>query len=560
MQDHKIRFDKKIFLLTSLLIVFGTMVNAQVSSVEFGKNRVQYKNFKWEYYQTNNFNSYFNQNGQELAKFVAQVAEEELPLMEKFVEFTLQRRANIVVYNSFNDMKQSNIGLGIDWQSEGGTTKLVNNKMIVYYTSNHAELRTQIREGIAKILTENVLFGDDLGEVAGNKALLDLPEWLVDGYVAYAGENWSSQLDDDLKSEILSEKYKNFYQLAFERPLLAGHAFWYFVEERYNRENTTYLLYLARIYKNLNKATQQVTKKRKFKDLLNEFMVFQYEKYEKDINRRRYNPKGSEVTSVIVGKQKDYFNFNVNPNRRIGSVAVVEYKKGQYRVILNQEDKDIVLLKLGSKSKLGDIDPNYPMMAWDQKGTRLSVLYEEAGRIKLFVHDANLNRKIYERDLTTFFDQVQDMKFIYNFQTLLFSAVKNGHSDIYTYDIENDKIKQITDDVYDDLDPSLVALPGKVAIIFSSNRPGPEIKGGDTSLMKDRFNIFMVTDFDTDKIELNQVTQLTNLKFGNATKPSQYNDNHFTFVSDENGIANRYAGFVSSKIAGVETVVIIGDE
>src|SRR5690606_7805968 len=148
MQDHKIRFDKKIFLLTSLLIVFGTMVNAQVSSVEFGKNRVQYKNFKWEYYQTNNFNSYFNQNGQELAKFVAQVAEEELPLMEKFVEFTLQRRANIVVYNSFNDMKQSNIGLGIDWQSEGGTTKLVNNKMIVYYTSNHAELRTQIREGI----------------------------------------------------------------------------------------------------------------------------------------------------------------------------------------------------------------------------------------------------------------------------------------------------------------------------------------------------------------------------------------------------------------------------
>ena len=161
--------------------------------MEFGKNRVQYKKFKWQYYQTTNFNAYFNQKGQEIAKYVAQVAEEELPGIEKFVEYSLQRRANIIIYNSFNDLQQSNIGIGIDWQSPGGLTKLVNNKMIVYYNSNHADLRRQIREGIAKVLTQNVLFGDDLGEVAGNQALLDLPQWLIDGYVAYAGQNWSTR-------------------------------------------------------------------------------------------------------------------------------------------------------------------------------------------------------------------------------------------------------------------------------------------------------------------------------------------------------------------------------
>ena len=95
------------------------MANAQVSSVEFGKNRVQFKKFKWQYYQTQNFNSYFNQNGQEIAKYVAQVAEEELPGIEKFVEYSLQRRANIIIYNSFNDLQQSNIGIGIDWQNTG---------------------------------------------------------------------------------------------------------------------------------------------------------------------------------------------------------------------------------------------------------------------------------------------------------------------------------------------------------------------------------------------------------------------------------------------------------
>ncbi len=560
MQDHKNQFDKKIFLLLSFFFFSALMASAQVSSVQFGKNRVQYKKFKWQYYQTKNFNSYFNQDGQELAKYVAQVAEEELPAMEKFVEYSLQRRANIIIYNSFGDLQQSNIGIGIDWQNTGGTTKLVNNKMVIYYNSNHADLRRQIREGIAKVLTENLLFGDDLGEVAGNAALLDLPQWLIDGYVAYAGQNWSTQLDDELKSEILSGNYKNFYQFAFDKPLLAGHAFWYYIEEKYKRENTTYLLYLARVYKSLNRASQTVTKKRRFKEVLSDFMTYEEDKYDNDISRRKNYPKGSEITDYTIGKRIDYFHFNVNPNKRNGSFAVVQYKKGKYRLLLNEDDVDKTLLKFGSVSKVDEINPNYPMMAWDPKGTRLSVLYEEEGHIKLFVYDVITKVKPYKRDLTDRFDQVQDMKYMINSMTLLFSAVKNGHSDIYSYDIENDKMRQITNDVYDDLDPSFVSFPNKTGIIFSSNRPAAGTRGSDTSLLNNRFNIFLITDFTTNRPELNQITQLTNLKFGDARYPTQYSNVHFTFVSDQNGVGNRYAGLFSTEKEGLDTLVLIGDE
>ncbi|WP_204302764.1 hypothetical protein, partial [Stenotrophomonas maltophilia] len=82
----------------------------------------------------------------------------------------LQRRANIVVYNNYNDYKSTNIGLGSDWQNAGGTTKLVNNKLVVYFDGNHDHLRLQIREGIARVLTDNLLFGDDIGEFASNQA------------------------------------------------------------------------------------------------------------------------------------------------------------------------------------------------------------------------------------------------------------------------------------------------------------------------------------------------------------------------------------------------------
>ncbi|HEV8079904.1 MAG TPA: hypothetical protein VGP43_04275 [Chitinophagaceae bacterium] len=549
---------KKIFLCILSLITISISI-AQVSSVEYGKNRLQYKKFNWQYYQTKNFNTYFSQNGQELAKYVAQVAEKELPGIENFIEYSLQRRANIVIYNSFNDMKQSNIGMGIDWQNTGGVTKLVNNKMLVYFNGDHNDLKKQVREGLARVLTENVLFGDDLGEVAGNQALLDLPQWLTDGYIAYAGQNWSTALDDDLKSEMLSGKYNNFYQLAFERPLLAGHAFWYYIEEKYKKENTTYLLYLARVYKNLNKASLQIAKK-KFKNLLADFMEYEGTKYDKDVSHRRNYPKGSEITSATIGKRVDYFHFNVNPNKRNSSFAVVQFKKGQYKVILNEEDQDKVLLKFDVLSNANTINPNYPMMAWDGLGKRLAVLYGEQGKIKLFVYDAVIKSKPYLRDLTPHFDQVQDIKYMPDYKRLVMSAVKNGHTDIFTYDIENDKVKQITNDIYDDLDPSYVSLPNKEGIIFSSNRPSPYAKSADTVLPNNHYNIFLVTDFATNKAELNRVSQLTNLKFGDARYPTQYNSLHFTFVNDENGIGNRYAGFFSSFREGFDTLVVVGED
>ncbi len=549
---------RRISLISFFLLISSYFASAQVNAVEFGKNRVQFKKFKWFYYQTKNFNVYYYQNGEELAKFIAQSAEKELPQMEGAAEYSLQRRANIILYNEYADMQQSNIGLGIDWQNNGGT-KLVNNKMVVYFEADHQRLRLQVRKGIAQVLTENRLFGDDIGEIAGNQALLDLPKWLTDGYVNYLAQNWSTELDDELKSEILSGNYNKFTKFAFQKPQIAGHAFWYFIEEKYKKENVTYLLYLATVYKNLNKACLQVCKK-KFKDVLVEFMEYQDEKYYKDIAKRKPYPKGNYVDGFEINKRLDYFRFNVNPTKRNNSYVVTQFKKGIVRVIYNDEYENKTLLKYGVRSYKNEMNPNYPMMAWDPKGTRVAVLYTKEGKLNLFVYDIITRAKQFKIDLTKEFDQVQDMKYMLNSNTLLLSAVKNGHTDIYSLELQNEKVKQITNDVYDDLDASFVAFPNKTGIIFASNRPTAFAKTGDTILPSDsKYNIFLITNFG-DKPELNQITQLSALKYGNARLPMQYNENHFTFVSDENGVGNRYAGFFTTQKAGLDTLVLIGDQ
>ena len=549
----------RIFFISLIFILHAFVSNAQVNAVTFGKNRVQYKKFKWQYYRTQNFNVYFYDGGQELAKYAAQAAEKELPQLEAAAEFSLQRRANIILYNEFADMQQTNIGLESDILNTGSVTRLVNNKMVVYYDANHSNLKRQLRQGIADVITKNVLFGDDLGEVAGNQTLLDLPIWLTDGYVAYLGENWSTDLDDELKSEMLSGNYSRFSKFAYEKPLLAGHAFWYYIEEKYKKENITYFLYLARVYKNLNKASRQITKL-SFKQLQQNFMEYQDDKYSKDVIRRRAYPKGNYVDGFDISKRLNYYRFNVNPNKKNNDYVVTQFKKGIVRVVLNSGYENKTLLKYGTRSYESEINPSYPLMAWDPKGTRISVIYTTQGRLKLFVYDVLSNLKQYTYDLTDRFDQVQDVKYMLDSRTLLLSAVKNGHTDIYTFGLEKEKVKQITNDTYDDLDASFVAFPNKTGIIFSSNRPSPAAKTGDTVLpSNNRYNVFLITDFG-DKPELNQISQLTKLKYGNARFPTQYNNNHFTFVSDENGIGNRYAGFFTTKAEGLDTLVIIGEE
>jgi Tol biopolymer transport system component len=530
--------------------------SAQVNTVEFGKNRVQYQKFKWKYYQTDNFNSYFSQDGLALGKYVAQVAEEELPKIEAFVEYGLQRRANIIVYNNFDEMQQSNIGLGIDWQNTGGVTRLVNNKMIVYFDGNHENLRRQIRQGIARILVENILFGDDLGEFAANQALLDLPKWLTDGYIEYAADEWSTEWDDDLRSAMLSGSYNNFYQFAYEKPLLAGHAFWYYVANKYGKNKTTYFLYLARIYRNLNNAAQKVMKK-KFKKVLQDFMLEVPQQYFKDIRGRRNTPKGQLSVSEEIGK-KDFIRFNANPNPRSFTYAVVEFKQGKYSVVLMENFVNRkVLLQYGVRSREKQENPNYPILAWDGKGTRLAVVYNEEGKTKLFVYDAVNRFKVVKQELKMF-NQVQDMKYMLDANTLIFSAVKSGQSDIFVYKIDKQTVEQITNDVYDDLDASFVAFPNKTGIIFASNRPSATAASSEDSLPGRHYNIFLVDNWNTS--DFKQISQLTNLQFGNARFPSQYNTSHFTFVSDENGINNRYAGFFKTERAGLDTLVFIGDE
>ena len=79
------------FALALLLIPFHISISkAQGTLTEFGKNRVQYHDFIWSFYTSENFVTYFYLGGQDVGRFTVKIAEKEIKDIKDLVErFTI---------------------------------------------------------------------------------------------------------------------------------------------------------------------------------------------------------------------------------------------------------------------------------------------------------------------------------------------------------------------------------------------------------------------------------------------------------------------------------------
>jgi hypothetical protein len=310
------------------------------------------------------------------------------------------------------------------------------------------------------------------------------------------------------------------------------------------------------MYKNVNKASFAVCQK-KLKQILKDFMQYNQDKYLQDLRGRKDKPTG-KLSVLKEIRKKDYYNFQPNPNTKNNTYAFVQYRKGVSKVIYTESFfKQKTLWRSGVQNLEERPNPNYPLLAWDPKGIQIAIVVWERGKLHLHIYHTQTGKRVINKQKLPL-EQINDIQFMLDANTLILSGVKGGQSDIFIYKIGENKLDQITNDVYDDLDASFVTFPNKTGILFSSNRPFSNAPGGDSVLPKNRYNIFLIDNWN--RSEFKQITQLSNLKFGDARFPSQYNVNHFTFISDDNGIGNRWAGFFNTSAAGLDTVYQVGEE
>jgi Tol biopolymer transport system component len=518
--------------------------------MDFGKNRIQYQNFIWTYFDFERYRVYFYQGGNEISRYVSKSVAKQLPIIEKRLDTQLDDKINVIVYNNQGDFKQSNLGLNSDDQNNiGGVTKIIGDKISVFFNGSHADLDQQIRAAIAELLINKTLYGGSLREVVRNSTLLNLPDWYLPGLVKYISEGWNSGHDNLLYDDIKNDKFSSFYRLTGEEAARAGHALWYNIVGTYGEAVIPNILYMTRVSRSPDNAfVFQLGIS--LQNLIYDFIDAH--------NRRLFTAKDSLRRSPINNNSvlkkyksnRHYSQLKISPDGK--KVIYARTELGQIRVYLKEleEKKQKRLLKYGPKiEQLNDF--SYPLLAWHPNGNIVTMIYER--KDQLVIHTIDLeNKESFKRNLTGF-EKINSASYSSDGKKLAMSAIKKGkgQSDIFVYGINSSGVEQLTNDIWDDNNP--VFMQGNKQIIFESNRLSDTIKQSDDAAYFVQINRNMDLFMAAYPFKSKTLVRINNTPEVNEMQAQTYAKNYITYLSDKNGIYNRYIAQYDSSIAFIDT-------
>ncbi|MDX1943229.1 MAG: BamA/TamA family outer membrane protein [Saprospiraceae bacterium] len=544
----------RYILLLSATTFIATLAQAQGTQTTYGKNRVQYhQDFdEWMKYESDNFITYWYGEARNIGQSVVMIAEEEFNNVQRILEHRINEKIQIIAFTDLTDLKQSNIGSEETFTNTGGQTKIVGNKIFVYFDGDHKNLRRQVREGIASVYLDAMLFGSNLQEIVQNAVMMNLPPWFKDGLSSYAGEEWNTDLDNQLRDVIMSEDFENFDKFAEENPKLAGHALWYYIAENFGKSTVSNLLYLTRINRSIESGFLYVLGS-SYNIITESWLQYFKKRYTVEDGQRDQAP-GKEIP-VKNRRNLPISQVKISPNGR--QIAYVLNEIGRFSIYLQdvQTGERKLILKEGFRNPFQATDYNYPIIAWSPTSQDIAIIYEKRDAPKLITY-AIASKKFHTEDLSTLYQRVNSVEYI-DPNALVFSATVRGYSDVYVYFQNTRQSQRITNDFYDDLDASVVNIRNKKGILFASNRPDSLIlpMNLDTILPTGNFDIFY---YDLEN-RTNELVQITHTPFADEREPEAIDTTYFAYLSDRSGVNNREMGYLEDYVHHLEQVISLKD-
>jgi hypothetical protein len=537
----------------------------QGTNMEFGKNRIQYREFTWYYYPSKNFDVYYYNGGEAMAQYTFFNAESDLADLQKFFDYSLDERIQILTFINQGEFKQSNLGLlSAEQQNVGGTATILGNKMFVYYQDSYATLHKQIRENIAQVLFSQLMYGGSWKDVLKNATMLSVPEWYEKGIVSYASNGMDTRTDTRVRDLMQNSRFKslNFYEGDDAREV--GKCFWHFISEVYGGNVIPNILYMAQASKSIEGGFMYVLGLN-LEQLSMEFRKFYLDRASAFRNEvipgvepMPYNVSDSafkawRMQQTLMGdvevkykKRYHYSHFTLSPDQK--HVAYVTHEMGQFRIWLYSiETKTTECILKRDYLMDRPADETYPVLAWHPSSEILTYTYEE--RANVWMGNYQLTEQEHTLRELHHLDKILDMEYSPDGKRLIMSAVRIGQTDLYLFQTLGSNQEQLTFDPWDDMHPTFI--DGGERILFSSNRTDDTLRTDlDMAPMRAEKDVYI---FDLNKRSkyLKRITDTP----ADEDYPEEFAKNQFTFLSNETGVYNQAIAVVDSAISTIDTTI-----
>ncbi len=526
-----------IFFLSLWLGLLSGAVAQNYPSLEtFGKNRIQYRQFNWKLIRTSNFEIYFYQDGNAIANLTAQYAESEFDRITELLGYTPYNRIKIFLYNSPQELSQSNIGITAYGTLNSRETDLAKSRIELAFTGDQVSFRQQLIHDVSMLFVYDMLYGGSLKDALQSSLLLTLPDWFMPGIATYIAEGWNTNLDDYMRDVSLNRPVRKPSTLSGREAQRVGQSIWNYVAQKYGRDNIANILNLTRIIRN-EQSSIASTLGVPYGRFLREWREYYTGMATPIIQATRpgtddFRVRISTVDADIPTQLND---LKLSADKQFIAYSTVRDGRFSVEVVNTANRKKTRITQGGYRLDGQSVRSKAPLVAWQREN--LAVLTDEEGKTYLSMY-GNFDKtpKLKQKRLIQGLSQVVSMDASDDGSSLLFSADRRGQNDVFLYSIGRGTYQQLTNDLYDDIDPQFVGRTTR-QIVFASNRhlDTMGVDKGTYRSVRDRFSLFM----QEGGVRATSVTRLTD-SLTTATRPIAANESVVYYLSDTQGIRNLY--------------------
>jgi len=529
------KFNLKIFTHLCLGFFFF-ILSFSAHAQYFGQNKMRYKKLDFKVYETPHFDLYYYLKNDSLVKNIAKESEVWYELHQQVFRDTFENKNPLIIYNNHPDFQQTTAIQGTIGVGTGGVTEGFKNRVVMPIMQINSQTRHVLgHEMVHAFQYHSLIEGDSTQlENIGN-----LPLWMVEGMAEYLSIGkkdaftamWmrDAYLNKNIPSlRDLTESNKYF-------PYRYGQAFWSYIGSTYG-DTVIVPLFKATAKYGYQMAIQQ---------------VFGYNEATlsnlwKTAIENTYKPLLKDTSQVPIGKiiidKHNAGNTNVSPAvSPDGKYVAFLSEKDLFSIdlFLAEAQTGKIIRKLTSRLSNSHIDEfSYIESAgtFSPDSRKFAYSVFSGGKNKLLITDVSNGKTLFIAAMGDI-GEFSNITWAPDGNSVVFSGLKEGQSDLYQYTFNNKELKQLTNDSYSEYHPSF-SHNGK-SLVYSTDR-GSFSRDDRSATIS--FNL-AVLDLDTKTIKDLPVFPQAN----NLNPQFSGDDSQIYFLSNRDGFRNLYRYTIASN-------------
>lgn len=461
-------------LIVSIFIIFLTLTSSLSAQwFYFGRNKVQYTDFKWQILKTEHFDIYYYPEMEDLAERGAFYAEESFTYLESKFNFSVTRKIPLIFYSSHLHFQQTNITPGHIPEGVGGFFEFLKGRVVIPSNGDINLFRKVIRHELVHVFMHSKVYFENKehGRFDGTYP----PLWFVEGLAEYWSTKWDAQAEMVIKDAVLhnyivplSQIYRihGTYMMYKE-----GQAILTYIAEKYGEDKILLLM-------------ENIWKYGKFSEVFEDVLGITYQQFDQEwtyyLKKRYYPMLDKQDFSRMVAQTIVQEGYNFKPafyRSEEGDKIIFAGNRTGYsnlymtdmkpRTGKKKSEKLKTLVKGGRSSDFEAFHIFSSKIDVSKEG-KLVFSSKSGENDALYIYDVETEEIIRKFQWNNIVG-IASPSFSPDGQRIVFSGLSfSGNRDLYILELKNEQIMRLTDDLYADDSPSFSPDGSKIA--FSSDR------------------------------------------------------------------------------------------